>query len=647
MVDGNNRPQAENLDGDLTLSAPGGRGSATPAGTAVLAESVLDRRYRLLSALTTRGPVTLWRGDDNVLARPVAVRIVEHDLLAAGEDGSPALGVDPEQAARRLLAAAINSGRLVHPGAASTYDATTTTAGSRRISYVVSEWVDGRTLRQLTAQGALRPEQAGAVVLAAARVIAAAHERGIHHGDLNPGDVIVSSHGTVKIIDLEIGGVLAELERAGSGGLDGPDGADPEATHVSGGGASAQDMAAADLRALGALLYSGLTGHWPLGGDRGLPAAPTSGGRLRTPRQVTPTVPRDLDAITMATLGDDRAGAPITTATELVAELESVNPVDAVLDTGLMSLGDSSAADESMDVGGFDSTGYLAPSDYPEQNRYADTAGYPGPGRDDRYDTRVERPSGPRGGDSGYGAGGFDTRGGYDDRNRDDRRRDDRGYPPDDRYAPARPGGRHGSGPTLGRALPWIALIVIVIVVAVVAVVALQDDGGGGKPSPTATSSAQTTPSGTALRPTAIDSFDPDSPDADKTEKPGEVNNAVDGNPSTVWHTEGYRTAKFGGYKPGVGLRLNFARPISPTSVTVQVSGGPMALELRSAANSSDSIGDYSVVGTKTTDVPGTVTFSMPSDLSAQSWVLWLTSLPLDNSDGQYRGSIAEITFRS
>ncbi|MCM3887310.1 protein kinase family protein [Frankia sp. R82] len=660
MVDGSNRPQVGDVDDGLATNISGPLGASTPGGTAVLAETVLDRRYRLMSALTTRGPVTLWRGDDNVLTRPVAVRIVEHDQLTS-DDQAP--GADHEQAARRLLAAAINSGRLVHPGAASTYDATTTTTGSRRISYVVSEWVDGRTLRQLTAPGPLRPEQAGAVVLAAARVIAAAHERGIHHGDLNPGDVIVSSHGTVKIIDLEIGGVLAQLERAGRRAVGDDDGddhtagraADPEATQVTGSlgpDAGSPDAAAAsDLHALGGLLYAGLTGHWPLGNDPSLPAAPRSGGRLRTPRQVTPTVPRDLDAITMAALGDDRAGEPITTAAELVEELESINPVDAVLDTGLMSLGDGPASTEAMDVDSYDSTGYQSAPNYPSQNRYGDTTDYPGPGRGGRYDDRGGHPSGPR--------GGFDTRGGYNEGGYPAGRG---GYPPGERHpsGPGRGRGGHaargsGSRPAspLARILPWIALVVIVIVIAVVAVVALNGNNGKkGGASPTTTTSGQVSSTDKPIRPVNVDSFDPNSADSDKTEKPGEVANATDGNPSTVWHTEGYYSARFGGIKPGVGLRLDFGRAITPARVTVQIgSEGPVSFELRSSSSKDSSIEGYRVVVPQSTG-SGTVNVPMSSDLApARYWVLWLTSLPAVSpppADGKpYRASIAEITFFS
>ncbi|CUU57304.1 hypothetical protein Ga0074812_111140 [Parafrankia irregularis] len=429
MVDGSNRPQGADVDNNVTNDAP----AHLPASTAVLAESVLDRRYRLLAPLNTRGPVTLWRGDDNVLARPVAVRIVEHPD-SSGDPGSEADQAALEEVAESLLKAAISSGRLVHPGAASTYDATTTTTGSTRISYVVSEWVEGRTLRQLAAEGPPRPEQAGAIVLAAARVLAAAHERGIHHGGLNPGDVIVSGHGTVKVVDLEIGGILAGLDGSATGaeptvgagtdsgaGADGDAGSGSEANGDDGAGiASAGDLA--DVRALGALLYAGLTGAWPLLGEHALPAAPTANGRLRTPRQVNAAVPRDLDAIALATLGDERAGAPITTAAELVAELEAVSPVDQVLDTGLMSLGDEGpASTEAMPVDGYgpatgdfqDRGGYGGYDSGP--NSYGNRDGYGG--RDD-YDSR-----GGYGNHGDYNSrgdydnrGGYDSRGGYDGR---------------------------------------------------------------------------------------------------------------------------------------------------------------------------------------------------------------------------------------
>lgn len=650
MVDGSNRPQGADVDNDVTTDSPGER----PASTAVLAESVLDRRYRLLAPLNTRGPVTLWRGDDNTLARPVAVRIVEHVDPDAAAEIDPAVR---EDAARALLKAAINSGRLVHPGAASTYDATTTTTGTARVSYVVSEWVEGRTLRQLATNGPLRPEQAGAIVLAAARVLAAAHDRGIHHGGLNPGDVIVSGHGTVKVVDLEIGGVLAGLDGAATG-AEPTIGSDPEKDDAP------PSAELADVRALGGLLYAGLTGTWPLLGEHALPAAPTSDGRLRTPRQINSAVPRDLDAITLATLGDERAGAPITTAAELVAELEAVSPVDQVLDTGLMSLGDDSpASTEAMSVDGYNpaTDDYPAPSDYPGQ-------GYPGGnssggngygGRDD-YDRRGYDQTSYLGRDgydqTSYNDRGYDGRDGYDNRDRD---RDRGGYPSqreapeqrrydDDRYPPAgghRQGGGSGGsgGGTARRVLPWVALLVVVALVAVVAVIALRpkNDGGDSPGGDTSPSSMAVVPSGNRIPFGSVTSFDPP-PGGDGAEKPDLVALATDGNSDTQWTTDGYRSPQFGGLKKGVGLRFDFNQPITPSEVVVTVGReGPITFELRAGDSLSDNIDGYSVIGVPQQNKTGEVRISMPSEQPTHRyWVLWLTELPSS------KGSIAEIEFR-
>ncbi|HSP37526.1 MAG TPA: protein kinase family protein [Frankiaceae bacterium] len=266
------------------------RPPADDTSTTVLAEAVLDGRYRLQNRVARRGPVALWRGDDQVLARPVAVRVLAH--------------AESESSAGRLIAAAVRSGRLVHAGAASTYDATTTETPSGTVAYVVSEWVDGSTLTAMLEDGPLSPERSARIVLAVARVLVAAHARQLTHGDLHPGDVVLTPHGGVKVLDIEVRAALTDEVAE----------------------ASFEERRVRDVRALGALLYACLTGRWPLPGDRGLPEAPlTSDGTLCTPRQVRAGVPRDLDTIALNALeaGPD-SDSPLQAAADVVEALESM-----------------------------------------------------------------------------------------------------------------------------------------------------------------------------------------------------------------------------------------------------------------------------------------------------------------------------------
>jgi hypothetical protein len=178
-----------------------------------------------------------------------------------------------------MLAAARRSGQLIHNGAASTYDATTTGADGMPLAYVVSEWVLGISLLDLLRDGPLLPERAAVVLLSAAKVIAAAHAVGVTHGDLHPGDVVITSHGLVKVLDLEMRAALGER--------------------------SAAERETRDVIGLGALLYASLTGRWPFGAGRGLPAAERdTNGACRAPRQLRAGVPRELDTLAMSALGE-------------------------------------------------------------------------------------------------------------------------------------------------------------------------------------------------------------------------------------------------------------------------------------------------------------------------------------------------------
>jgi hypothetical protein len=272
---------------------------ATPVRTTLHPGVLLDGRYQLQRHISDRGDVQLWQGEDQVLARPVAIRlIIDTGLPTALES------ID------QLLGAARRSGQLIHNSAASTYDATTTRADGMPLAYVVSEWVLGISLLDLLRDGPLLPERAASVLLSVAKVVAAAHAVGVTHGDLHPGDVVITSHGLIKVLDLEMRAALGER--------------------------SAAERETRDVIGLGALLYASLTGRWPLDTGRGLPAAERDhNGACRSPRQLRAGVPRELDALSMAALGSavgpQSSPQPRPTAPEMVDALQMIV---AMLPTG-------------------------------------------------------------------------------------------------------------------------------------------------------------------------------------------------------------------------------------------------------------------------------------------------------------------------
>jgi hypothetical protein len=244
------------------------------------ADLLLAGRYRLLHAAATRGRTTLWRGLDETLNRPVAVKIL-----------------DAPDEAGEFLAAAVAAGRLGHPRIASTYDA----AVEDGLPYVVSEWVEGRALSDVLHDGPLSPARATTVTAQVTEAVAHAHSRGVHHLDLDTHNVLVAADGTVKVTDFALGRAVSRT------------------------GAVLGDPEQLDVQALGSVLYACLTGRSAFGAESDLPLAPRRSGTLCTPRQVRAAVPRELDALVVRTLLPARGKqAPITTAAGLLRELAAL-----------------------------------------------------------------------------------------------------------------------------------------------------------------------------------------------------------------------------------------------------------------------------------------------------------------------------------
>jgi serine/threonine-protein kinase len=152
------------------------------------ARVLVAERYRLETAIGRGGMGEVWRASDDVLGRPVAVK-----LLLGGDS--------IEQATARFRLEAQTAARLNHPHVVTVFD-----FGSwDNRFYLVMELVEGVSLAQsLVAEGRLSPQRVADIAAQAAAGLAAAHRQGVVHRDIKPGNLMQDAHGSVKIGDFGI-----------------------------------------------------------------------------------------------------------------------------------------------------------------------------------------------------------------------------------------------------------------------------------------------------------------------------------------------------------------------------------------------------------------------------------------------------------
>ena len=141
--------------------------------------------YEILDKLGEGGMGEVWRARDERLNRTVAVKILPADLA-----NDPARRARFEQEARSL-------GALNHPNIVAVYDV----GQDNGRSYIVSELVDGESLRSVIDRGPLPMRKLIDYGVQMAEALAAAHELGIVHRDLKPENVMVTRAGRVKVLD--------------------------------------------------------------------------------------------------------------------------------------------------------------------------------------------------------------------------------------------------------------------------------------------------------------------------------------------------------------------------------------------------------------------------------------------------------------
>ncbi|MFC7481139.1 serine/threonine-protein kinase [Luedemannella flava] len=207
---------------------------------------VLGGRYRLLDLIGTGGMAVVWRAHDDVLGRPVAVKIL-----------SPNLAKDASFR-QRIQREARAAARLAHPHISVVHDygEWTDVDGAVR-PYVVMELIDGPSLSDALSAGQLPWYRAAAICAQVAEGLSAAHARGLVHHDIKPANIVLSTTGP-KIVDFGISAIVGEQDEEGAV-FGTPGFVAPE--RISGHAIEP----AADVYALGLTLYRCIAGKapWP------------------------------------------------------------------------------------------------------------------------------------------------------------------------------------------------------------------------------------------------------------------------------------------------------------------------------------------------------------------------------------------------
>jgi eukaryotic-like serine/threonine-protein kinase len=216
-------------------------------GAPIVTGHLVAGRYRLLAALGNGGMGTVWQAEDELLARPVAVKEV-----------SPPAGVTSHERAvlrERTLREARTAARLSHPNVVTIYDVVEDDGRP----WIVMELIAARSLRDLVlADGPLNPQQAARIGLQVLAALAAAHSLGILHRDVKPGNVLIDPDGRAVLADFGIARAEDSPTLTTSGMLVGsPSYIAPERASGEPGGPES------DLWSLGATLYAVVEGRPP------------------------------------------------------------------------------------------------------------------------------------------------------------------------------------------------------------------------------------------------------------------------------------------------------------------------------------------------------------------------------------------------
>ncbi|WP_410616370.1 Stk1 family PASTA domain-containing Ser/Thr kinase [Amycolatopsis sp. lyj-109] len=278
---------------------------------------LLSNRYELGETLGYGGMSEVHHGHDVRLGREVAIKILRADLAR-----------DP-QFLERFRREAQNAAALNHPAIVAVYDTGEANAEFGPLPYIVMEYVEGRTLRDIVkTEGPMSQKRAMEVMADVCAALDFSHRHGIVHRDVKPANVMITKNGAVKVMDFGI----ARAMHDGQSAMTQTAAVIGTAQYLSPEQARGESVdARSDVYASGCVLYELITGEPPFTGDspvavayqhvREDPSAPSS---------VNPAVAPELDAVVLKALAKGPANRYQSAAemrSDLVRTLSGQRPV--------------------------------------------------------------------------------------------------------------------------------------------------------------------------------------------------------------------------------------------------------------------------------------------------------------------------------
>ena len=262
---------------------------------------LIGNRYEILEKIGNGGMATVYKAQDQILKRYVAVKVLRDEFTT------------DEEFIRRFNTEAQSAASLTHPNIVSIYDV----GNEGNIYYIVMELIQGKTLKQIIDEDGVLPWKWSIDIASQiASALETAHKNNIVHRDIKPHNIIITEDGVAKVTDFGIAKAVSNSTITAFGTTIGSvHYFSPE--HARGGYTDAKS----DLYSLGVVMYEMLTGRVPFDADTPVSVAlKHMQERPIEPIKLNPAIPYSVNKIIMKAMEKD-LNLRYQSATEMLKDL--------------------------------------------------------------------------------------------------------------------------------------------------------------------------------------------------------------------------------------------------------------------------------------------------------------------------------------